>query len=107
MTRLSHRLQKLERKADLTRGLAPLTRLIAALDEAAFRLAGCDFDSLSAASRELVFKDAAMWANRGLSDAERADLMEELVRIAFGDDIAARAAAEREANEIALTRSEW
>ena len=104
--RFVHRLQKLERMGIFTRTLPPLDRYLPALNAEALRLTGKDYRLLTNndPQYELVMEEAMAWCFREMSAPDRDALREELARIAFGDDTAARKAVDREAEQEALAR---
>ena len=97
--RLSHRVQKLERVARVMWPPSPLDRYVMALNDAALRLTGVDFNSLrdDDPAVGLVSQEVLESFVRKLSDADRASLTADLEQIAFGGDPVAIEAAKQEA----------
>jgi hypothetical protein len=97
--RLSHRVQKLERAARIMWPPSALDRYEMALNDAALRLTGIDFNSLrdNDPAVDLVSQEVLESFVQKLSDADRASLMADLEQIAFGGDPVAIEAAKQEA----------
>ena len=101
--KLTQRIQRLERAGVYARPLSPFERFSAALDDAARRLTGRDFRALAEDDPAWgpIFEEATARCCREMSYPDRKVLEEELAQRAFGDDVAARAAADRRAEALA------
>ena len=99
--RLSHRVQKLERAARIMWPPSPLDRFMMALNDAALRLTGKNYNSLrdDDPAVGLVSQEVLESFVPKLSDADRASLAAQLEQIVFGDDPVAIEAGRREVEQ--------